>query len=133
MDVKSGQIVLQSSSVQCLMCLNKLSKLEFVQVTNEFITELYNFHRNEYRLKLINQPYKQLFADMNDFKDRVTSLVTDYFKEEDQVPNYFRNMSNLEQKNGMVKNWTLTSSDKGFLRSVNYVCIECFTKGNEIR
>lgn len=130
-DTKTSNIVLHPTNVLCMMCLKKSTKLEFVAVSNEFITNLYDFYRQEYRQVLIRKPMKKLFKDMNDFRDRVNNLVTDYYREEDQVPNYFRNI--MDYKGGLLGRWNFLKVDSGFMKSMNSVCLDCFTKGNELK
>ncbi len=109
MNIRNSKIAVHPCNIPCLMCLEKMNRKEFVQVTNKFITELYGVQKGEYRLKLVVPPVKQLFQDMNDFKDRVTTLMTDYNKEEDNVPNYFRNL--IEYKGGLYQRWLLMSEN----------------------
>lgn len=106
-DMKSGKIVLHSNNVCCMMCLEKTNKLEFVDVSNEFITNLYNYYRNEFRTKIIDKPLQKLFKDMNDFRDRVEGLETDFYQKEDQIPNYFRNILDYNKRNLLLKWSTL--------------------------
>lgn len=89
------------------MCLEKTNKLEFVDVSNEFITNLYNYYRNEFRTKIIDKPLQKLFKDMNDFRDRVEGLETDFYQKEDQIPNYFRNILDYNKRNLLLKWSTL--------------------------
>ena len=71
---------------------------------NSLIVYLYNKCRSNFRTKVISETATKMFKDLNDFRDRVDHLLTtDYFKPEDKIPNYFRNLmgkdnTNLNQK-----------------------------------
>ena len=70
-----------------------------------------------------------MFKDLNDFRDRVGHMLTsDFFKPEDKVPNYFRNIAGKEVD--ILHKWEQLGTDSGFLKQRNNICVDCYQKAD---
>lgn len=107
---------------------------EFIQVKNSFIKRLYNKKRTKFRKLTFSkeEEKKTTFQDKYEFSllKKAKNLENDYFKEEEKIPNFYRNKFNEKEFN--KRNWKKLEGDVIFQNKSNCICLDCFAKGDRI-
>lgn len=117
---RDNKINMEIKQLRCFMCCSLTAKTNFISMKNSDICEFYSKYKKKYMFRVFE---KKVRKDVPNFKAINNVLLTEYYTEDHEIPNYFRNKYKKilmhYWKNDFLKN-------RQFLDKISPICSTCY-------